>query len=98
MFISLPPYTPNLNPIERLWKVPKSLKKKLIFFQSTLPETAHSLTSRINDNFQMLNPASLMMMGIESSEFIFSLPIGGFQCRFGSFVFNDGLEKNYLRA
>jgi len=28
------------------------------FFQKTLPENGDTLTSRINDNFQILNPAS----------------------------------------
>ncbi|CAM3909715.1 hypothetical protein VA7868_03307 [Vibrio aerogenes CECT 7868] len=68
----LPPYSPNLNPIERLWKVMNehvrnniyfSSKRKFIsaikeFFDVTLPEIAGSLTSRITDNFQLLKPAS----------------------------------------
>jgi len=28
------------------------------FFQKTLPDIGHTLTGRINDNFQILNPAS----------------------------------------
>lgn len=68
----LPPYSPNLNPIERLWKVMNeharnnayfSSKKTFIsaikeFFDVTLPEVAGSLVSRITDNFQLLKPAS----------------------------------------
>lgn len=68
----LPPYSPNLNPIERLWKVmnehvrnnqyfssAKEFRDKIDdFFQNTLPEIGDFLTSRINDNFQVLNPAS----------------------------------------
>lgn len=68
----LPPYSPNLNPIERLWKVmneyarnnqyfskPKEFREKIsYFFDVTLPEIATSLTKRINDNFQMLKPTS----------------------------------------
>jgi hypothetical protein len=68
----LPPYSPNLNPIERLWKVMNehvrnnvyfSSKIKFIsavkeFFDATLPEIASSLASRITDNFQLLKPAS----------------------------------------
>ena len=68
----LPPYSPNLNPIERLWKVmneyarnneyfvgKKEFRQKINhFFEKTLPEIADSLVSRINDNFQRLNPAS----------------------------------------
>jgi len=64
----LPPYSPNLNPIERLWKVmnehvrnncffetPKKFKDALDnFFKKTLPDIAESLNSRINDNFQLL--------------------------------------------
>ena len=66
----LPPYSPNLNPIERLWKVMnehirnnyffssvKIFKERVDdFFQTTLPNIADSLDSRINDNFQRLNP------------------------------------------
>ena len=64
----LPPYSPNLNPIERLWKVmneharnnrffksAKDFKDSLCnFFRHTLPEISGSLTTRINDNFQIL--------------------------------------------
>ena len=68
----LPPYSPHLNPIERLWKVMNeharnnvyfSSKREFIsaikeFFDATLPEVAGSLVSRITDNFQLLKPAS----------------------------------------
>lgn len=68
----LPPYSPNLNPIERLWKVmnehvrnnqyfsnAKEFRDKIDdFFQNTLPKIGSGLKSRINDNFQVLNPAS----------------------------------------
>ncbi|MCW7550395.1 IS630 family transposase [Photorhabdus sp. APURE] len=68
----LPPYSPNLNPIERLWKVMNeqvrnnryfasaALFRQAIhhFFTEILPELAGSLSRRINDNFQILNPAS----------------------------------------
>ena len=64
----LPPYSPNLNPIERLWKVmneevrnnyffksAKEFREKITeFFQWTLPNIAKSLTSRINDNFHLV--------------------------------------------
>ncbi len=64
----LPPYSPNLNPIERLWKVMnekvrnnrffKSAKdfKEAInsFFDDILPSIGNSLDRRINDNFQRL--------------------------------------------
>ncbi len=68
----LPPYSPNLNPIERLWKVMNEHVRNNIYFSSkseftsaikeffdvTLPEVAGSLVSRITDNFQILKPAS----------------------------------------
>ena len=68
----LPPYSPNLNPIERLWKVMNEHARNSIyfktkrefraaldkFFKETLPDIGGSLASRINDNFQMLTPAS----------------------------------------
>lgn len=68
----LPPYSPNLNPIERLWKVMNERSRNNVYFKNkrkfreaieqfftvTLPEIADSLTSRINDNFQNLKPAS----------------------------------------
>lgn len=64
----LPPYSPNLNPIERLWKVmneharnnkyfatAKAFRQSINeFFDDILPEIGHALTSRINDNFQTL--------------------------------------------
>ncbi|WP_197056823.1 transposase, partial [Vibrio sp. ZOR0018] len=68
----LPPYSPNLNPIERLWKVMNEHVRNNVYFSSTavftsaiknffdvtLPKVADSLTSRITDNFQILEPAS----------------------------------------
>ncbi len=67
----LPPYSPNLNPIERLWKVmnehvrnnqyfstAKQFREQIDdFFENILPKIGDSLTSRINDNFQILKPA-----------------------------------------
>jgi transposase len=64
----LPPYSPNLNPIERLWKVmnhharnnrffktPQEFRDAISeFFESTLPAIGQSLNSWINDNFQCL--------------------------------------------
>lgn len=69
----LPPYSPNLNPIERLWKVmnkhvrnnrfftcAKEFRQKIDeFFQKTLPEIASSLNTTINDNFQRLEKCPL---------------------------------------
>lgn len=65
----LPPYSPNLNPIERLWKVMNEFTrnnrvfktatefKKTIndFFCITWPEISHLMVDRINDNFQVFN-------------------------------------------
>ena len=64
----LPAYSPTLNPIERLWKVmnekvrnncffksAKDFKRNIDdFFQITLPNIGSSLSTRINDNFQIL--------------------------------------------
>ncbi|KGM26898.1 transposase [Photorhabdus luminescens] len=69
----LPPYSPNLNPIERLWKVMNEQVRNNHYFASTtlfrqaihrffteiLPELAGKLSCRINDDFQVLNPAFL---------------------------------------
>ena len=65
----LPPYSPNLNPIERLWKVmneevrnnrffkgAKDFKDAINrFFNTILPSIGNNLNGRINDNFQLLN-------------------------------------------
>ncbi|MBT0122357.1 IS630 family transposase, partial [Vibrio campbellii] len=59
-------------PIERLWKVMNEKSRNNVYFKRkrdfkeaidqffavTLPESAGSLSSRINDNFQILKPAS----------------------------------------
>ena len=64
----LPPYSPNLNPIERLWKVmneyvrnntyfasTKDFKRAILsFFQDTWLGIKDTMRSRINDNFQTL--------------------------------------------
>ena len=68
----LPPYSPNLNPIERLWKVmnervrnnkffpsAKIFREKISeFFDTTIPNIAQSLRGRINDNFQTIKPVT----------------------------------------
>ena len=67
----LPPYSPNLNPIERLWKVMNEYARNnrffntatefrqsiIDFFSKTVPKIGHVLRSRITDNFQKLNHA-----------------------------------------
>jgi transposase len=67
----LPPYSPNLNPIERLWKVMNEKVRNNRFFESakdfrdciksffakTFLTISDSLRHRINDNFQFINPA-----------------------------------------
>jgi len=66
----LPPYSPNLNSIERLWKVMNEEERDNVFFSSAkmfrdainnffdvkLPNIAQSLRGRINDNFQTIKP------------------------------------------
>ncbi|BBM67716.1 transposase [Vibrio alfacsensis] len=67
----LPPYSPNHNSIERLWKVMiekqrnnANFKKTGLqwdnsaIFSVTPPEIAGFLTSRMNYNLQVLKPAS----------------------------------------
>ena len=68
----LPPYSPNLNPIERVWKVMNEQVRNnryfankhdfregiFTFFTTTLPNIADSLSSRIHDRFQVLKSAS----------------------------------------
>ncbi|MBC8951094.1 IS630 family transposase [Xenorhabdus sp. TS4] len=68
----LPPYSPNLNPIERLWKYMNeqvrnnvyfpdatTFRKTLLhFFHVILPQKAKELATRLTDNFQTLKPAS----------------------------------------
>lgn len=68
----LPPYSPNLNPIERLWKVMNEVsrnnqvfktfnefKEKIRqFFGETWDKISEDFRTRINDNFQALKPVS----------------------------------------
>jgi transposase len=67
----LPTYSPNLNPIERLWKVMnESVRNNRVFknasefrkaiddFFAKWPQIAHSMVDRINDNFQTINKVS----------------------------------------
>jgi transposase len=70
----LPPYSPNLNPIGRLWKVmneyvrnnrsftlAQQFKKDIkSFFENTLPNIAPQLRSRINDNFNIIKLNNLL--------------------------------------
>ena len=64
----LPPYSPNLNPIERLWKVMREFTTyntyydKFILFAAKIREFIHNLAnikkllkSRITDTFQKIN-------------------------------------------
>lgn len=66
----LPPYSPNLNPIERLWKVMREkvtynryyekfseFTKSLLAFFENIVDYYEILKSRITDNFQQLTPA-----------------------------------------
>lgn len=68
----LPAYSPNLNPIERLWKVmneyvrnnrvfasAKEFRHEIMrFFNTTWPQIANKMRGRINDNFQSLKSVS----------------------------------------
>ncbi|KHD27120.1 transposase [Xenorhabdus nematophila] len=68
----LPPDSPNLNPIERLWKYMNEPVRNNVyfpdaqtfretlrhFFHVMLPEKAKELTTRLTDHFQILKPAS----------------------------------------
>ena len=68
----LPAYSPNLNPIERLWKVmnervrnnkyfatAKEFRQGINhFFEEVMPKVGDSLNTSINDNFQQFYPAS----------------------------------------
>jgi len=72
----LPPYSPNLNPIERLWKIMREAKTYNRYYESSveffkeirgffteeIPKITELLKSRINDKFQViqLNPVSLV--------------------------------------
>jgi len=65
----LPPYSPNLNPIERLWKLMNEMVRNNVVFESakafrqalshffnhTIPKIKGTLLFRINDDFQTLN-------------------------------------------
>lgn len=68
----LPPYSPNLNPIERCWKIMNEQVRNNRFFGSaqefektirhffdvTWPQIAWSMRDRVNDNFQRLQLSS----------------------------------------
>jgi transposase len=65
----LPPYSPNLNPIERVWKVMNEhvrnnhffesadefRREVMTFFHKTWDEISCKMIDRINDNFQSIN-------------------------------------------
>ncbi len=66
----LPPYSPNLNPIERVWKVMnehvrnnkvftsfKEFKSDVLdFFRNEWDNISETLRSRINDHFEKIKP------------------------------------------
>jgi transposase len=67
----LPAYSPNLNPIERLWKVMNEKARNNRFFKSAkefretirgffakIPELTELLMSRITDNFHVVSAAN----------------------------------------
>jgi transposase len=68
----LPPYSPNLNPIERLWKFlkkeviksdytpdPAIFKQRIQDFFANIGNYKEKLNSLINTNFQKLNPLTV---------------------------------------
>lgn len=71
----LPPYSPNLNPIERLWKIMRQRKTYnkcyenftdfteaiRSFFFEDIPKMAQSLRNTINDNFQCIELNSIRL-------------------------------------
>ena len=71
----LPPYSPNLNPIERLWKVMRERKTYnkyyetfsefsiaiRSFFFEEIPKIGKILKERINDNFQRIELNSIRL-------------------------------------
>ena len=66
--VFLPPYSPNLNPIERLWKIMNKHARNnrffetkhefksaiLSFFKDKIPTIIDELESWITDNFQIV--------------------------------------------
>jgi transposase len=68
--VYLPPYSPNLNPIERLWKIMRQtvcynryysscsdfFESVRSFFRDKVPKMREELRTRINDNFQKIKP------------------------------------------
>jgi len=68
----LPPYSPNLNPIERLWKIMNEHTRNNHFFESakefrkaileflniTWPKISQSMVDRVNDTFSIVKPVS----------------------------------------
>lgn len=73
----LPPYSPNLNPIERLWKVLREKKtynkcyEKFAdfraeihkFFLEDIPKIKNALITRITDNFQRIQLNTIKLAG-----------------------------------
>ena len=73
----LPSYSPNLNPIERLWKVmneqvrnnryfksAKEFRESIREFFARIPEMIALLKLRITDNFRVVNAADWFFMSI----------------------------------
>ena len=73
----LPPYAPNLNAIERLWKVMhehvthnryydnfRAFAEAIThFFKSTLPRNWKSIRDTVNDNFHIVRPDQFRVIG-----------------------------------
>jgi transposase len=68
----IPPYSPNLNPIERVWKVQNKYARNNVYFKSptefrealthfaktTWNEISGTLSSWVNDNFKVMSEGS----------------------------------------
>ncbi len=75
--IYLPPYAPNLNAIERLWKVMHShvthnryyedfrtfAEAVMRFFTTTLPQGWRTIRDTVNDNFHIIRPEKFRVVG-----------------------------------
>ncbi|PSJ48737.1 transposase, partial [Mesorhizobium ephedrae] len=73
----LPAYAPNLNAIERLWKLMhehvthnryhdsfRAFAEAIMrFFKSTLPKNWKSFRDTVNDNFHIVRPEAFRVVG-----------------------------------
>ena len=57
----LPPYSPDLNPIERVWKLLRKLATRNCYF-ATLEELTHAVTREM-ERFEKPNPTLVSLCG-----------------------------------